>query len=197
MACSSEKLSLSHTAGSTSSSLVGRPSFFSTALGRRQVGAEHFVEGPARLEGIGKALAVSSSRPAHALHLVADHLQEAVLQLRIEVGILEHLGRGAVGQGRAAALGEGMEHLVALRFGLEVAGDVVEHQHEARHRASASPSVVLITGAICTRSNWPARVVVTKLATGWELWRRMRSWMLSACTIRLRSKTSRSTAPAR
>jgi hypothetical protein len=55
---------------------------------------------------------------------------------------------------------------------------------------SASPSVVLITGAICTRSNWPARVVVTKLAIGWELWRRMRSWMLSrAWTIRLRSKT--------
>ncbi len=37
-----------------------------------------------------------------------------------------------VGQGRAAALGQGVEHPVTRRLGLEVTGDVVQHQHEAR-----------------------------------------------------------------
>ena len=106
-------------------------------LGRGdQVGAVHVVEGPARLEGVGEGVGGLLQPAAHGLHLVADHLQEAVFQLGLQVGVFEHLGRGAqIGQRRAAALGDRMEQLVAAGLAFEIAGDVVQHQHEARHRA--------------------------------------------------------------
>jgi len=54
----------------------------------------------------------------------------------IEIGVGEHLHGGLqVGQGAAAAFGHAVQQLVAQRLLLELARDVVEHQHEAsQHR---------------------------------------------------------------
>jgi hypothetical protein len=85
---------------------------------------------------------VCCDAPAHGADLVAHHAQEALAHGGVQVGKSQHLHRRLkVGQRRAAAFGQAVQHAVALGLLGEVARDVVQHQHEAgQHGASRRPA---------------------------------------------------------
>ena len=63
---------------------------------------------------------------------------EALAHRRFEVGVVQHVDRRLhIGERRAAAFGQPEQQAVALRILLEVARDVVQHQHEAADRTVA------------------------------------------------------------
>ena len=140
---------------------------------------------------------------AHPLCLLADDADEAAARLVVHVGKRrDRLDRRAhAGERRARTLGQRLEQRIAAAARLDAARDVVEHQHEPGDpvgRASVVASAAApSTGAICTRTSWPAGAVVTKLATGLRASWRMRSRMLSsAWMMRLRSKTAKIERPS-
>jgi len=111
---------------------------FDLALGGgHEIAAEHFLQRPAGLEPLGRALHQVGDAPAHGGDFLAHHAQEAFAHLGLQVGVTEHVDRSLhVGQGRAAALGQAVQQLVAHRRLLEALRHVVEHQHKA---ADAGP----------------------------------------------------------
>ena len=128
---------------------------------------------------------------AHRARLVADHGLEALAHRRVHVGVVEHLHRRLqVAQRRAAAFGEAVQQLVAGRFVLELARDVVEHQHEAVHRR------IVRRGAAHRRHHRAQQLPGRR--GGDELRRRLRRAALqprcsifsSACATSLRSNTA-------
>ena len=100
--------------------------------GRDQVRAQHVLQRPACLHALCGAVGQVADALAHRADLVANDTVEALAHGRFQVGVVEHLdGRLKVAERRPAALGQPVQQLVARGFGFEVAGDVVQHQHEA------------------------------------------------------------------
>ncbi len=102
------------------------------AGGGHEIGAEHVLERPARLQRLGAACRHRAHLLAQAAGFLAHHLQQPRARLGVDVGQVERLHRRLqVAERRTAALGQLVQQAVALRFGGEVVRDVVEQQHEA------------------------------------------------------------------
>ena len=104
-----------------------------------EVDAEHVLQGPARLEGVGEFGHRAVQPLPHDAHLVPDDADETVSLLGLHVRIIQQvLHRGAdVRKGSSAALGERLQHLVALALHFEVTRDVVEDEHVAAEEGLA------------------------------------------------------------
>ena len=111
---------------------LARPCADASLRQRDQVGAMHLLERPARAHVVRAELRPAIDPVAHAQRLLPDHRQEAFAGGRIDVLEVEHLdGRLQIAQRGALRLHHLVELVVAGGLLLEVAGDVLHHQHEA------------------------------------------------------------------
>ena len=112
---------------------VGR---FDASRGRlHEVGAAHLLQRPAGDELPGPAFGGVVQATTHRACLVARHGEEALAQRRLQAWVLQHLERGLeVGERATLALGELEQQALARAVLLDLARDVLQHQHEARDR---------------------------------------------------------------
>ena len=193
-----EAVDLQPETSSTSAAAARRPRAASMrrTRGGDQVGAEHVLQRPARPQSARAACAASvRMRPLIACDLVAHHTAgSARASTRRGRGQLEHFDRCLhVAERGAAALGQSVQQPVARRLLFEVAGDVVEHQHEAAQRPPPDPARRSCCApapserAAAGRPAWS----VTNCADGLATPRCMRCWTFSsAWATSRRSKTA-------
>ena len=146
---------------------------------RHQVGAQHVFQRPARLDAAQALFGGLVEAPRHRTDLVADDGMEALARGGVELGLVQQFDRGLqVAQGAAMAFGDAVQQAVAFVVIGQVAGDVVEHQHEAVQRLSGR----------CFGRAHRRHLHTQQLPTGrgrHELRRRMRSAALQALLHRL------------
>ena len=104
--------------------------------GFEQVSAEHVFHGPTGFEVGGGARFQIDQALAHSPGFLANHTQKTAAHGGLKIVKVQHIQRRLhVRQRRSAALGQAVEHLVACRLALEIARDVLHHQHKAAERA--------------------------------------------------------------
>jgi hypothetical protein len=109
--------------------------------GRDDVDAENILERPARFHRIGELAHGLVETLAHAWRLRhRPHFRKRSRNSGFHVRIIDQVGhsRTDIAERRAAAFGQGMQHLVAAGFLLDAARDVFDGQHVAGHRRRGS-----------------------------------------------------------